>query len=185
MEKYEIRKSMMKVRDRLSLSVRRALSRKIKENLYALSEFDSASSILLYASFRSEVDTLSIIEENIGKRKIYLPKVCGKELRIFQIEKMEDLSPGYCGILEPISEIEGNLKDMEITVAPGVAFSKYGARIGYGGGFYDRLLARVCGLKVGLSFSCQIVDTIPTTPCDIKIDKIVTEDGVINCGLYG
>jgi 5-formyltetrahydrofolate cyclo-ligase len=68
-------------------------------------------------------------------------------------------------------------------VVPGVAFDRSCRRVGYGGGFYDRLLARTDegAAAVAIAFSMQVVDEVPTGPLDRLVDAIVTEDGVIRC----
>jgi 5-formyltetrahydrofolate cyclo-ligase len=68
-------------------------------------------------------------------------------------------------------------------MVPGVAFTAAGDRLGYGGGYYDRLLSRWPYPRPGLvaaAFSIQIVPAIPVTACDVPVDWIVTEDGVVD-----
>ena len=67
-------------------------------------------------------------------------------------------------------------------LVPGCVFDKFGYRLGYGVGFYDRLLPNCPrALLVGLAFSVQIVDLLPSEDWDYPVDFILTENGVISC----
>ncbi|MEW6007289.1 MAG: 5-formyltetrahydrofolate cyclo-ligase, partial [bacterium] len=113
------------------------------------------------------------------KKRVFLPKVEGKELKVYEIKALSEVKPGYCGIFEPSTERPVKLASIELVIVPGVCFDKRGFRIGYGGGYYDRLLPLISCKKIGLAFSFQIIDEIPHTPNDVRVDKIITEDGVI------
>jgi len=98
-----------------------------------------------------------------------------------------DLSTGSYGILEPREELLGlkSTADVELCLVPGVAFDQIGNRIGYGGGYYDRLLDSINGRTVGLAYSFQVLDEIPSEPHDKRVDIVVTEKGIIDCkGLF-
>jgi len=177
MNKDEIRKRILKIRDSLSPSLVLLKSKKIKEILFELKEFKCAENILFYYSFRSEVRTDIMIKD--CKKRVFLPKVKGKELEILEIKSLNDLKPGYCGILEPTSENPVSPDEIDLVIVPGVCFDKRGFRIGYGSGYYDRLLPLLNCKKIGIAFSLQIVDKIPNTINDIRVDKIITEDGPI------
>jgi 5-formyltetrahydrofolate cyclo-ligase len=69
---------------------------------------------------------------------------------------------------------------VDVVIVPGVAFTPDGARLGQGGGWYDRFLAEVrpeC-TSIGVGFDPQVVDVLPTEPHDIRLDCVVTESGV-------
>jgi len=86
-----------------------------------------------------------------------------------------DLSPGRFGIPEPRPECPAlPLKQLDLVLVPGVAFSPCGARLGRGRGFYDRLLRRVSGRKIGVAFDEQIVEAIPSEAHDEPVDGIIT-----------
>ncbi|MEW6104063.1 MAG: 5-formyltetrahydrofolate cyclo-ligase [bacterium] len=177
MNKDEIRKNITKIRDSQSSEEILEKSKKIKEKIFSLPEFKETPNVLFYYSFGSEVRTDIMILE--CKKRIFLPKVSGEKLEIFEIKSLDEVKPGYCGILEPITKNPVKLDDIELVIVPGIAFDKRGFRIGYGRGYYDRLLPLLFCKKIGLAFSLQIVNKIPNTPKDIRIDKIVTEDRVI------
>ncbi len=156
-------------------------SRKIEERLFALPEFKSAFTVMFFASFRSEVETGSMIRRalNCGKRVI-LPKVKGKDLALFEIKDFDkDVSPGAWGIREPVESHPIDLGAIDLIVAPGTAFDERGNRMGYGAGFYDRILSSYKGGTVALAFEVQIVPNVPVSAHDVPVKKIVTENRVI------
>ncbi|MEW6481759.1 MAG: 5-formyltetrahydrofolate cyclo-ligase [bacterium] len=184
MNKEEIRKEILKIRDSQREEEILEKSRKIKENLFLLEDFIKADNILFYYSFRSEVRTdIMIAECGVRsaecKKRVFLPRVEEKNLGIYEIKALSEVKPGYCGIKEPITKRPISLEDIELVLVPGVCFDKRGFRIGYGGGYYDRLLPLISCKKIGLAFSLQIVDNIPNAIKDIGVDKIITEEGVI------
>jgi 5-formyltetrahydrofolate cyclo-ligase len=179
--KKAIRKKVLAARDTLPPGERTAKSRAIEERLFALSEFKSARVILFFASFRSEVDTGQMIRRALafGKR-VVLPKVTGTELVLHEIEDPErDVSPGAWGIPEPHGPRPVMLEEIDLIIVPGAAFDEQGNRVGYGAGFYDKLLPAFKKMTVALAFEAQIVPRAPTEVHDIPIKKIVTELRVI------
>ena len=180
-EKSLLRKRFLEIRNSLSPAEKSSFSTKIKQNLFNSEEFKSANSILFYASFRSEVETLPIIKETLAKKRCFLPKVSANELKIFEIQGLSDIIPGYYGILEPNAETETELNQIELIIVPGLVFSRDGGRIGYGKGFYDRLLMKTDSIKIGLCFSCQLTEETPRNEQDQRMNRIITEDGVIYC----
>jgi len=179
--KNAIRKKVLAARDALSPAERTAKSREIEERLFALPEFKSARVILFFASFRSEVDTGSMIRRALvfGKR-VVLPKVSGTELVLHEISDPDkDLSPGTWGIPEPHESTPVMLDEIDLIVVPGAAYDEQGNRVGYGAGFYDKLLDEFKKMTVALAFECQIAPNVPAEMHDIPIRKIVTERRII------
>ena len=89
------------------------------------------------------------------------------------------LAPGAFGTREPAGGAVVPVGDAEVVLTPGLAFDRMGARLGRGGGFYDRLLtdAALTARRVAVCFACQVVERVPVEPHDVEIDAIVTEDG--------
>jgi 5-formyltetrahydrofolate cyclo-ligase len=182
--KRAIRIEAAKKRDSIPPPVKKAKAAAIKDSLFALEEFRRAQSVLLYASFRSEVETSVLVEEaiSIGKR-IVLPKVNkdANSLTKHSINGMHETSSGYMGIPEPITDPCCNVEEIEFIIVPGIAFDEKGGRIGYGGGYYDRLLRRVKGLKpmAALAYEEQIYADLPREEHDIDMDIIITDRRII------
>ena len=187
-DKAGIRKELLGKRDNIPPVVRRAKNRMICERLLSLDELRNASVIFFFASFRTEVDTTEMIKSSLfsGKR-VLLPKVDKDrhELLLYEIRDFGELAPGYMGIPEPpVSGNQMSINDADIVIIPGAGFDASGNRIGYGGGYYDRLLS---GLQknipvVAPSFEEQLVDVLPSEPHDIRVQMIVTDRRLIRCG---
>ena len=184
--KRSIRKEVLRKRDDLSPDVRTAKDRLIKERLLSLAEFHKANTVLLYASFRSEVETLDLIRGSLqmGKRTV-LPRVDKEKhmLELYEIKDVGELTNGYMGIPEPSRSANRllGIGDVDFVIVPGAAFDTSGNRLGYGAGYYDILLAgRKKGTPViALAYEEQIVDAIPVEEHDVKVDLIITDRSVI------
>jgi 5-formyltetrahydrofolate cyclo-ligase len=175
-----IREEAMKKRDAIPLPVKKAKSLAIKDRLFSIEEFSRASSVLFYASFRSEVDTSILIQEAISMgKKAVLPKVDSNltSLTKHSVNGMHETSSGYMGIPEPVTDPCCNIEEIDLIIVPGIAFDETGGRIGYGGGYYDRLLPRVKGLRpiVALAYEEQIYDNLPRAEHDIEMDIVLTD----------
>jgi 5-formyltetrahydrofolate cyclo-ligase len=179
--KTSLRKQAAEARDSLSSEVRKSKSREIEQRLCLLPEFRSASVVMFFASFRSEVETGPMIRHALASgKRVVLPKVQGRQLALFEIKDFdEDVSPGAWGIPEPVESHPVPLTDIDLIITPGAAFDESGNRLGYGAGFYDRILSSFRGMTVALAFEAQIVPQVPSDPHDVPVKKIVTETRVI------
>ncbi|MDP2278803.1 MAG: 5-formyltetrahydrofolate cyclo-ligase, partial [Nitrospirota bacterium] len=148
-----------------------------------------AKTIFFYASFKSEADTIEMIKISLSHGKqVILPKVDkeNKRLLLYEIKDINELVQGYMDILEPSVSEERltGLADIDLIIIPGSAFDVSGSRLGYGAGFYDRLLAEIKN-KIPIiapAYEEQIMKNIPSEPHDVRVDKIVTDRRVIECG---
>ncbi len=179
--KKVLRQQILDVRFRLSPEDRRAKSREIEKRLFSIAEFQSARTVLFYASFRSEVETHDMVRRALADRKkVVLPRVKGKELELFQIKDFDrDVKPGKWDIPEPYGGKQTEPEQVQFIVVPGAAFDQRGNRLGYGAGFYDKLLKAYQGATAALAFEFQIVPNVPADPHDVPVQKIVTEKRVI------
>ncbi len=180
--KRVIRKEVLKKRDEISPDIKAVKNSLIKERLFSLPEFIAAKKVFFYASFRSEVETFSMIKESLGiGKKVVLPKVDKKRhrLRLYEIRDISELSPGYMGIPEPSLPDDRivTLDDINLVIIPGAAFDYSGNRLGYGAGYYDILLSESKKKipVVALAYEEQIVDSIPSEMHDVRVNMIVTD----------
>lgn len=179
--KDSLRQQVLHERFKLSPGERKAKSRRIEERLFSLPEFRDARAVLFYASFRSEVETWDMIRRALksGKR-VFLPRVKGKGLAIFEIKDFDrDVEPGAWGIPEPKNGRSSRIEEIDVAIVPGAVFDEKGNRLGYGAGYYDRLLTGYNGETIGLAFELQIVPDVPSGLHDVPVKKIVTEKRVI------
>ena len=189
-DKKTIRQEIILRRDSISGNIKKGKDAAIRQRIIRLPEFTDAKTILFYASFRSEVDTREMIKISLSHRKqAVLPKVDkeNKKLKLYEIKAMSELMQGYMGILEPSVSEERltGLDDIDLIIIPGAAFDASGNRLGYGAGFYDRLLAGIKIKKkipvIAPAYEEQIIEKIPSEPHDVKVKKIVTDMRVIEC----
>ncbi len=149
----------------------------ICKTLLVRPECKKATAICVYVSLPEEVDTRNIFQTLFEQKKsVIVPRVEGSHLRLHQIQSMDDLTKGSFGIAEPkrsCPEVETSFVDLFIV--PGIAFDRSGYRLGWGKGYYDRLLAGVSATKIGLAYSFQIVSRLPHTGYDIPMDIVITE----------
>jgi 5-formyltetrahydrofolate cyclo-ligase len=187
-QKAVIRQEMLAKRDALDPAGRAAKSQLIKTYFFSLPEILAAKSLMFYVSFRSEVETHIMIKYAMAiGMKVIVPKTDtkNKQLILYRLENYEeDLSPGVWGIMEPKAEKLSPVSydEIDVVIAPGVAFSEQGWRIGYGGGFYDRLLRESQKRSYALGFEMQVLPEIPFDPQrDVPVNYLVTERRVITC----
>ena len=179
-DKKHIRSLIQNKRNLLSDNEISGMSLKIADYIINMKEFKEADNILTYVSFRSEVKTDYIIENafELGK-KVFVPKVIGKNMIFVKIESFKELTQGYMGIREPVSSDEADIKEGFMCM-PGMVFDNECNRIGYGGGFYDRYLSKDNEfIKAALCYDFQILEEIPHEPHDLKPDYVISEKRVI------
>jgi 5-formyltetrahydrofolate cyclo-ligase len=123
-----------------------------------------------------------------GERwQLALPRVAGDGLRFHRVQTFANLVTGRFGTREPAGGEIVLPAQADIVLVPGVAFNRLGARLGRGGGFYDRFLDGVKppSKKIAICFSCQLVERVPVEPHDAAVDAVVTEDGWIDARSSG
>jgi 5-formyltetrahydrofolate cyclo-ligase len=191
MDKTKIRRHILSLRESIPSDVKKQKDAAIFAGLRSLPEFIASKSVLLYASFGSEAATIPIIKYCLNKGMIVsLPKVVSGYgcLDIYRIHFLEDLVPGYRGIPEPLPAIETKMimDDIDLVVTPGVAFDEDCNRIGYGKGYYDKLLGPALKSETGhvtffaaLAYEEQIVPSISCGPYDINMDAVITDKRII------
>ena len=174
--KKQIREEIKKKRLLLPIEEVRTKSEKVIERLRETLPHE-AETFMFYAPLKKEVDLLPLVEEFLfsGKRVIF-PKVSGKDILPIEVFSLKELCSGYCSILEPPPNYSRIVRTIDVVFVPGIAFDFSCFRIGYGGGFYDRFLAKHgVGTKIGICFDFQIVEKIPHDPFDFPMDVVVSE----------
>lgn len=180
-EKNLIRKQMKQLRADMTRTERFEKSMQIFEQLITVPEFKRADRIYTYVSMDNEIDTIMFIDYSLSlEKRVFVPRVSGKDMEFYEISDISELNPGYMGIYEP--DINGKEPDYSRTgfmCMPGLAFDKSYNRIGYGGGFYDRYLSVENKLyKAALAYEAQLLENIPAQDGDVRPDMIVTEESI-------
>jgi len=187
MPKSILRKVILARRLALSATEQAVAAEVIQSTFLAMPDYQAAGSIALYWSVKNEVSTERVISHSLQTGKaLFFPAVEGDEMLFRRVIALDDLVAGRFGIMQPTAGCAAADPDMiDLIVVPGVGFDLSGQRIGYGKGYYDRTLHRLEG-KGKLTAFCydfQIVDSLAGEQHDVNIDRIITEQRVINTAL--
>lgn len=175
----QLGRSKRRLRDSMPEKERLFGSIQVREKLQRLEAYRRAENVLVYVSVGSELSTEGIIQMAFTDgKKVFCPKVEGKQMNFYRITSVEDLHPGCMGIPEPGENKETCAASKNsIVVAPGSAFDRSGHRIGYGGGYYDRWLAQFSDGErpycAGVCFCCQLAEQIVPLPHDMAMDIVL------------
>jgi 5-formyltetrahydrofolate cyclo-ligase len=180
--KRATRAQVIAARDALDHRTWAAASAVITRTIRALPSFRDARCILMTLPFRSEWDTRELFATARAAGKVVvLPRVNGdsRMLDLHAVTAIDaQIEPGYRGIPEPAATCPPvALAVVDWVLVPGVAFDPSGRRLGYGGGYYDRLLALLAPgtPRIAGAFDLQVVARVPAAPHDLVVDAIVTE----------
>jgi 5-formyltetrahydrofolate cyclo-ligase len=176
----------MALRD--GLANRAARSSDLQQRLVALPEYQSASLVAAFVGVRSEVETRPLLASRLAARQgTGVVFRTGGDLGVARILDLDELTEATFGLWEPRPEIASDphrlcgATDVDLFLVPGLAFDLHGGRLGYGRGYYDRLLsqARPDAVFLAVAFECQMVPSVPMTTSDVPVHLIVTEDRVV------
>ena len=173
---------------------KKALRREIREKKRAMTEaeivsrserlgelflksqaYQNAKTVYGYLPYNQEVRTVPMLEQALrdGKR-VAVPKIYGDTMRFLYLEDLSRVEKNDMGIPEPVADIPVAEDKTALVLMPGLAFTKNGDRMGYGGGFYDRFLAEEPNHPtLALCYDFQIVDSLPTEEFDIPVDTVL------------
>ncbi len=175
--KTQLRREWKAVRE--EIPHRAEKNQRIQEKFLTHSAIKQAKSVFLYLSFGSEVDTIPLFEELLGRGiRVSVPRChrSTKEMEAVEITDLSQVKPGSYDILEPDPDLTPlSPSEIDVVVVPALAFDKEGFRLGYGGGYYDRFLADFTGTTIGLAFSDCITERLPGEEFDRPVDVVLTE----------
>jgi 5-formyltetrahydrofolate cyclo-ligase len=182
--KTEVRKIVVQRRGEINPADLKNKTKLIFDRFTATDDFVNARRIHTYISTRpGEIDTRKLVDymEECGKH-IVVPKLNKKSATFHRADfiSWDHMVKNSDGYMEPRVGIDEDLSDIDLIIVPTVAVSVLGQRVGYGGGFYDKLLKQTFATKVVLAFEFQVFDYIESNVHDIRIDKIITELRIIN-----
>jgi len=183
--KSNLRKDMLKKINQISKEEIDSNSSLILNNLKTFEDYLKNKNVFIFVSFNNEVNTFNIIEclKPIAK-KILIPKVNAvtKEMDIYEFSSYDNLLLSSYGILEPDEKKckKLNINIIDTVITPGVVFDTKGYRIGYGGGFYDKLFSKLKDdvVKIAIGFETQIIPEIPNDFYDKPVNFLITEENI-------
>ena len=193
-EKRALRRAMAERRDALVPAERAEMAMRAAEVFLELPEARLARVVSGFVSTRSEIDTAPLLDRLRHRgTDVVFPRVSTgllpPRLRFHRAAQRADLVFGIFGLLEPRSDApEVAAHEISLFMVPGLAFDRRGTRVGYGGGYYDELMAYVRAHPdatdacfVGFCFDFQLLDACPTGEWDVPLDAVVTDRRIIRC----
>jgi len=180
--KLTLRNRMRAVREALPESACDVRSGEITKRLVALAELERAHTVLAFVSIRNEVRTQAAMQAAwaAGKR-VALPRVVGDELQLHLVDSETLLVEGAFSVPEPPdTAVQVQPEEVDFALVPALAIDPRGYRIGYGGGYYDKLIPRLGHARTcAVAYDFQLISEVPELPFDVAVDLIVTDERVI------
>jgi len=186
-EKKQLRPLLRTHRRALSPAAVTEKSRRITERLLTFAPFQYARILVLYSADENEVQTEAIWQAAVAQGKaVYYPRITADRTNLEFVRRFpkDRLIPGTFGILiPPGGDLLSGLQETDVGLVPGVGFDRQGHRLGRGKGYYDRAFRNVLAgaLRVALAYDFQVVQEIPVSPSDERVDYIMTETALIDC----
>jgi len=187
MDKAQLRRQLQNRLLAISSEQRSEKSRKACRNLLSISQFQSASTIMMYLSLPHEADTSEAILHawQLGK-VVAVPKISWQQRHMMpvQIHSLETgFSTSSSGLRNPIAGLPMPLEEIDLVVTPALGFDRKGNRLGRGGSHYDSFFANaeLNAARCGFGFAEQIIETIPVTEHDEPVEFLVTDEEIIYC----
>jgi 5-formyltetrahydrofolate cyclo-ligase len=180
-EKQQLRKQMLTYRENLEKRVVKRASAHVCRQLVQLSEYIEAEKILFYMAIRNEIDLLDAMKMAWKDQKqVLLPRVKGTWMECIEVKQLDQLKKGTFGIPEPTDGPIVRPDQLDLVVVPGIAFDVQGYRLGYGGGYYDRLFARYPSLtRIGVLEHGQLVATVHPESHDQPMHILITSQQIL------
>ena len=182
--KQYIRGILAETRAALSRAYAAEVSAAVQDRLLNSAPYRDCETVVLYSPKDNEIGTEVVFTDAVRSgRRVLFPRIVRElgELSLIRVNDRAELRPGAFGLLEPTGAEIVRLAALERTLicVPGVAFSPAGQRLGRGGGYYDRMLAAASrAITVGLAYSFQVLDWLPESPEDRRLDVIMTESAM-------
>jgi len=181
--KSQLRKRMLNVRNTMSEEEIKNKSRAIMNKLTCMDEYKNSKVIFVYMSFKNEVDTTDLISKMLeDNKRVVIPYTDTVNTVIIPSEIKsihEDLTLSHFGYYEPVFEKIRRIEpgELDLIIVPGVVFDRNNNRIGFGKGYYDKILSRKRSdaKAIAVAYDFQVLDEVPSEPHDIKMDMIITE----------
>jgi 5,10-methenyltetrahydrofolate synthetase len=193
MDKHAYRKSILKERTRLTTAEVSAKSKIISALIVDSNYYKEAQSIFCFIGIEGEPDTSIIIKKAFFDNKtVYVPRTgVTSNMEVVQIDEAtyitmsEDWPTDYGIPVPPSSFPHREGVNLDVVLVPSLAIDKYGYRLGHGAGYYDRFAGKYQEslkrpLFVAVQFSEFLLDEpLPRESHDMKVDLIVTENGIV------
>ena len=185
--KRDVRRAILEARDAIAPADRERSAAAVTERFLSLPEMAGARTVMAFWSFGSELPTLPLIDALHARGvMVALPRIEDGELKPRRYEPGDPMTETAFGALEPADGAAIDPAAIDVIITPAVAFDREGARVGYGGGFYDRFFPRTRSdcLRAGVGLEVQLLppgSKLSLGHFDLLIDLIVTDVETIRC----
>lgn len=175
MNKQELRRTIRERKRAMTEEEIVERSNALAEKFYHTPAYQAATTIYGYLPYNQEVRTVPMLQRALDEgKRVAVPKVYGEEMRFIYLEDLTQVSKGYAGIPEPIADAPVAEDQRALVLMPGLAFDPQGHRIGYGGGFYDKFLAKEPHHPtLALCYEFQMQAHLDTEEFDIPVDTVL------------
>lgn len=175
MDKKELRAKIRQQKRAMTEEQIVQASARLGELFVKTPQYQAAKTIYGYLPYNQEVRTVPMLEQALRDgKKVAVPKCYGDEMRFIYMDDLSKVESGYAGIPEPVADEPVADDKTALVLMPGMAFTKNGDRMGYGGGFYDKFLAAEPEHPtVALCYDFQMVESLPTEEYDIPVDCVL------------
>jgi len=175
MDKKELRAQIRALKRAMTEEQIVQSSARLGELFVQTAQYKQAKTIYGYLPYNQEVRTVPMLEQALRDgKKVAVPKCYGDEMRFIYMDDLSKVEAGYANIPEPIADDPVADDKTALVLMPGMAFTKNGDRMGYGGGFYDKFLAAEPDHPtVALCYAFQMVESLPTEEYDIPVDCVL------------
>ena len=182
MNKNELRIIMKEKRHKLLSEEIAQKSSIISDRLFAMPEFRAAKTVMVYCSSFNEVRTdriISVLFEQNKRVVLPISNTDTETLTLSYLAAENALKKGAYGIYEPETIKETSYDDIDLVLVPGIVFDCNCRRIGFGKGYYDKLLCDMRAFKAGLCYDFQLIENINADSHDVALDAVITEERII------
>lgn len=175
MNKQELRRAIRERKRAMTAEEIEARSAVLAEKFAQSDAYKAAKTIYGYLPYNQEVRTVPMLARALAEgKKVAVPKVYGDEMKFIYLDDLTQVAKGYAGIPEPIADGPVARDETALVLMPGLAFDREGHRIGYGGGFYDKFLAREPHHPtLALCYDFQMQEHLETQEFDIPVDTVL------------
>lgn len=175
MDKKVLRQQIRQKKREMSDEAIVLAGQRLAEKFYATEQYRQAKTIYGYLPYNQEVRTVPMLERALADgKKVAVPKVYGDEMKFIYMTDLSLVENSDMGIPEPVADGPEGDDPQALVLMPGLAFTEKGDRMGYGGGYYDKFLAREPEHPtVALCYAFQMVESLPTQDHDIPVDVVL------------
>lgn len=176
--KSELRKQVLQEMKAIPREQKQAMDQALTDQFLKHPFYQEANTIATYLSFPHEFQTQELIEKALKDgKKVLIPKTYPKGRMDFVVYNLQQLVKTSFGLLEPQGNLEVvDTSQIDLIHVPGLAFTREGYRIGYGGGYYDRYLEHFTGHSMSTIYPCQVQQFMPENH-DIPVQEVLVDEG--------